>query len=363
MEGMFKDLHKNDPGGDQLSEHEIRRAVRSVTRLRRFGRKAVATATIMMTPFMYLQSDIVLTNIISPDTTAQIHEIAEAPEGDNSGLETVFIDGFGSVNGSYFASRLTPAIEAAAGGSVSAIEYGNRSINYDKIAEQIVESYHENNKQRLALYGYSIGGRIALHVAVILKEKYGIDVETIYLDHTPIDAKSVRASQRSKAQLVLSGIEAFDKIGINIEGSTTARFLADRAFRDLSYSDATTSLMVDQYFVTLRNDAEDLFKKIGDLNGPKTTIVYLTSANEKSDYMVNDTRSRKLATKYAAANSLPSAVWWVKDAMHSRPDLTVDQYVDATKGGKDELSALHEESNQLYRLGHGVVTYLVHLSY
>ena len=343
---------------DELTARELAYGRRSVERPRRIARRTIATiGSLVLGPALILQTDIAWHESQLLDTEPVIHSIAEPLESEDAGSATVFIDGFAGQDGSWIAGKMTEALQAVHDSNVWALEYDRAGINISDIAEKIATKASEEGVDTISLYGYSIGGIISTEVANFLQEKYHITVDVIFLDHTPSGAGSIRPKIRNQGIIATSIIRSFKDIGINIEYSGIARAAVEATLlNNVSYlQDSTTSLMRDQFLIGVSANSEHNISKLKTDEHPEPVIVYITSADPETDYMVDDAKSEKEFKKFAKKAGLPYIVLPVDGAIHSRPDLTLPACKEALSAGHDEVAAAQDQMFGSFLLSSGTL--------
>lgn len=281
-------------------------------------------------PFQILQTDIAFNKMNLEDSTPAVHSILEASLPENNDQATVFIDGFASQDGSWTTSKIADTLQIINDSNIWALEYASGGISIPAIAEQIAEKAEEEDVTSVALYGYSIGGMMALETANELISKYNINVSTIFLDHSPAGQDSIRQSIRNQASPAIDAIRWFHSIGIDIEYSSIARDVVNLLFaEDISHLGNTPiNLMRDQYLYGTETNTDQSIHQLGETT-PTPNIVYITSSDPGSDYMVDVEQSEILYEEMSDEYQIPFFVIPVDGAIHSRLDLTVEQYAEA----------------------------------
>lgn len=314
-----------------IDEHnQERRALRDY-RYRRMGAiatKALYSLYVASLPLQVIQADITASKMDISDSTPIIHTIAESRDEINDDTATVFIDGFASKDGSWTTSKMIEPLQTLNDSDIWALEYSLDGISAKEIAEQIADKAATDNTSSVSLYGYSIGGMVTLEVARELISTHKLTVPTIFLDHAPADRESIRKTMRDQGSPALETISWFNSIGIEIEYSSIARSVINQLFADdMSHLNGTpTNLMRDQYLFGMNANTDEALKHISEVDAAIPNVVYITSSDPSSDYMIDLERSVKLYQESAKKYDFLFSVVAVDDAIHSRLDLTVDQY-------------------------------------
>lgn len=341
----------------ELSPREMAHVRHSFERPRRLARLAMGIGCVALSATLVLQSDIAWHKFELRDTEPIIHSIAEPLNSNDAGSATVYIDGFAGQDGSWITEKMTKAIQSINDSRIYALEYDKAGININAIADKIASKAAEDNIDHLSLYGYSIGGTIATEIAYFLQDTYNLTIETIFLDHTPANAKSIRPDMRSFAAPIMSGIKTFKDAGIDIEYSGIARAVVDTALSDKVslLQNSTTSLMRDQFLIGVSADPAHNLSKLKTDQRPDPVIVYISSTNPSTDYMVDDAKSEKDFRALAKKNGFPFVAISVNGAIHSRPDLTIPAYEEAFAAGKAEVQTAKEEMTGWFLLKSGTL--------
>ena len=329
-----------------LTERELRKIRRSVERPVRLSRLAVRVGATALTLSAILHTDIAYNRWQLEDTEPQIHHIADALSDEYRDQTTVYIDGFAGNDGSWITTKMTPAIQAAHDTNVAALEYDPDGISPYEIATRIAELAERDNLTSVSLHGYSIGGMISLEVATILQDNYMVCVDRIFLDQSPESASTIKSTVRDPATTLFVDIMGTAKsLGFDMEYSGIAR----EVFELLSPNDmnhlqqSTTKLMRDQFMYGINVDVEEFMKKLSAQSTCDVpTIVYVSSTSPERDYMVDlraaEDRYRELSSKY----DLPFMTITIEDAVHSRPDLTIEAYERAFAEARDTITQYDE---------------------
>ena len=159
---------------------------------------------------------------------AQVHTVHEY-ESDDSPFDvhaTVVLTGLGTKDATGTAETLEAHRSV---GSVYAVEYGNKDLNTKDIAERILEQAQEDDISYLSLDGYSMGGPIALDVAIhIQQSESDVDVVSVILNSSPIGEGGL--TERSAQSIhVMERILALHKDLVYYENGRVAIELAARS--------------------------------------------------------------------------------------------------------------------------------------
>ena len=337
----MKEFHLPAHDDEPLSERERRKIRRSLER--HPARVCTKLGTIALGAALILHTDITINKLRLSHTDPHIHRITEAIDPENRDEMTVYMDGFAGNDGSWITSKMAPAMQAARDTNIAALEYDQNGISVPEIAKDIAAIAAEDNLETVSLHGYSIGGMIALETAAILQEKYGITVPFIFLDQTPSTANTIKATVRDPASTLFVDIMGTAKtFGLDIEYSGIARGIFDTVSpNDVSHlKDSTTKLMRDQFIYGTSTDTEVSVERLGKNPFTAPTLVYLSSTSPERDYMVDLPEAENDYRELAETYGLGFITIQIEDAIHSRPDLTLDAYQTAMDSAHDEIATI-----------------------
>ncbi|GEM_PF-4758062 len=314
---------------EALSERELQKLRRQIERPRRTASIATKLAAVALTGVAILHTDIAYNKLRLQHTEPVIHTIADALDESYADQTTVYIDGFAGHDGSWITTKMTPAIQAAHDTNTAALEYDRAGISVPEIAQRIADLAERDDLSSVSLHGYSIGGMLTLETAAILQEKYNIPVDRIFLDQSPSSAATIKTSVRNPATTVFVDIMGTaNTFGLELEYSGIIRGIFDMVSADKAahLKQSTTKLMRDQFIYGVNTDVRQSFDRLSQSSPHRPMIIYLSSTSPHRDYMVDlvasETDYHNLAKKYGF-DFVPI---YVDDAIHSRPDLTIDAY-------------------------------------
>jgi pimeloyl-ACP methyl ester carboxylesterase len=259
-----------------------------------------------------------------------LHVTQEAASPENADEVTVFIDGFATRDGSWASSNVAKPLQSVNDSTIWALEYANNQVSVPEIAAEIAKKAERDGVHSVSLYGYSIGGMVALETAVTLVNEYNLNVPTIFLDHSPADGKSIRESVREQASPAIDAIELFHSVGIDIEYSSIAREFINRfSGIDITYLKNTSlSLMLDQYLYGTSADTNRFMEILGKQT-PNIEIRYVTSTDPSIDDTIDLVRSEDMYEDMSEKYDIPFYTIPVEGATHGRIDLAAKQYETA----------------------------------
>lgn len=252
-----------------------------------------------------------------------IHPIAGATKNGSTENMIDYMDGFGRGDSSWQASNMVDALQAGTGSAVNALEYSKKGLNIYNIARSIAENLEKNNATSAILYGYSVGGDVALLVANELIHKFDVCVSTAYLDHTPAGIKDINSDQRNMASAVINTLDLFNEFGIKLQYSSIARSIVNANIPDDTtfINNVSSSLIIDQFNLGASIDVQESINKLKSDKCPTPVVIYVSSSNPKSDQVVNLVQSEMAFEEAANAANVPFTTLYVEGSTHGRPDL------------------------------------------
>ncbi len=362
---MFRELKKpGAPSTGELTAFEMFERVESLRPLRKRSRVGAIVLASTVAIGSILPADIAFGKAAVADSLPIIHPIAEQIGNEFADTPIVYMDGFARQDSSWQAGNMAEAIQASTDSSISALEYGENGITVDIIAHQIAESLEGKNATSVSLYGYSIGGDVALQVADILINKYDITVKEIYLDHTPADAKSIDSEGRTMGAAVLDTVHFFESIGLELQYSSIARTIVNEVIpADMTYTrSVSSSVIIDQYTLGTSIDTAETINNLQSDQHPTPVLIYITSSDPESDDVIDLVRSDQEFEQKAADAHVPYISLAVEGGPHGRPDLVIDSYKQVLMGARREIDQAVAAQESLQRMQSGSsIKYRIHI--
>ena len=312
------------------------------------------TALLGVAPFVSVYTQDVYRNMeIQANAEIDINRLYEPLNQANSRVAIVAIDGFGSYDARTVAKYLGPVAQEFIDGQIWSVQYGNAPLDAQVITNKIIELSKAYNVDSVALLGYSAGGVLGARIAEQLLKQTDLDVPMLMQVSTPDGAKGLR-------QLQLQEIEVSQAIE-KIPGATYSsfvRYIGEMYFRRDRYDSSSpierlsdtltvhqavmndlqketlpgTWLLTDQVNVITSAHMDDRFASIADMEGETPpVIVYLGTAEPGYDYVVNDKLSGSNICGYAHEHDMTCIRHNVPGAVHTRPDLANDAYLQTAE--------------------------------
>lgn len=276
-----------------------------------------------------------------------IHEIYNYPaDGEFSHHATVVLTGLGTKDASETAASLDAHREM---GSVYAVEYSNKDLNTQHIAEKITHQAQQDGVTHLSFDGYSMGGPIAVDVASQLQSSNeALQVVSVVFNSSPIgddsltarSARSVEVMERvlslhrdlvyyekgrvgieliarsehyihevasggSEAAAKIHGLDSYSFNGVRyqIDYSALRHELNDIRQKMAQPNTAKANLIHNQASV-LKNDIEDKITRLDK----DTLVVYTRSASHESDTVVDVAASERNVVSMLSEGDRPFKV-------------------------------------------------------
>lgn len=350
---------------EDTDELTLLRAARATEIPMRIAQLSTKLSALALGGLLIFQTDIVTNKLMLENESPQVHLIMSSDDEYND-TQTTLIDGFASQDGRWAARSLKDPIEALLGGDITALEHDSNGISPKAVAKEIAKSTFARGDTKVNLYGHSLGGIEALKVAIILRNTYGITVETIVLDRTPSSEDTIEPSKKGQADLLLGAIDSFmidgTDIGIDLQYSRIARGVFDLILGEsASHMKRTAApFIVDQLtMASTANTMRDIQKLADNTSLPLPTIVYVTSPQPDSDGFVM--LDQALDDFQQSANKAGlSFIVLVVDSTHSRPDLAQSAYLEEYASAAQLLSLKRDEMNDdfLFASGATIHTYI-----
>ena len=319
-------------------------------RLRVAGHLAT-TALLGIAPFVSVYTQDVLANQEAQATAEiDIQRLYEPLDPRNSNVAIVAIDGFGAYDARTVAKYLGPAAQEFIDGQIWSVEYGNAVLSEEAITEKIVELADVYGVDTVALLGYSAGGIIGARVADELMERSELDIPLLMQVSTPDGADGLRALQLQEIE-VAKTIEYIPGAAY----SSFVRYIGEMYFRRDRYDEGNpierlqgtmdvhsavvrdlkeetmpgTWLLIDQVNIVTSAHLENRFEAMASHEDRKPpVVVYLGTDKPGYDYVVNDKHSGSAICGYAHEHSMECIRFNVPGAVHTRPDLANDAYLE-----------------------------------
>jgi len=294
---------------------------------------------------------------IQASARVEVNILSQALDPINDDNALVSIDGFGMRDGEMLASSLGIGVRSILDGQIWQVNYNDASLEPLAIAEEIVETATEEGVDTISLVANSAGGGIAMQTQERIHEISDLTVEAVFLNASPDGVKTLRPARREEVALV----EQYAWIP-GVTYSTPLRAIGEIAFQADRYSSGDpatrfnnfvrtaeqvsdalhnnklpgTWLMIDQMLAIENANIKTRVQNLNELpeETMRPTIIYLSA---KKDYMVNNELAVKNIESYTNKYGVPFLTYDIPGAIHSRPDLSKDEYVAVLASAKEDI--------------------------
>lgn len=312
------------------------------------------TALLGVTPFVSVYAQDVYQNMeVQANAKIDIERLYEPLDPDNSNVAIVALHGFGNYDSKEVAKYLGPAAQIFQDGQRWSVKYGNAFLEEQAITEKIIELSKAYNVDTISLLGYSGGGAISMRVAEQLMRQTDLDISLITAISTPDGAQGLRQLQRDEIE-VSQAIELIP----GAKYSSFVRYIGEMYFRRDRYDSGSPIERLSDAFTVHQSVLEDMQKKdmpgtwlltdqvnaitsarienriesMATMEGEvPPVIVYLGTAKPGYDYVVNDKLSGSNICGYAHQHDMSCIRQNVPGAVHTRPDLANDAYLQTAE--------------------------------
>jgi pimeloyl-ACP methyl ester carboxylesterase len=294
-------------------------------------------------------------------------------KAENSDNAIIFLDGFGTYNADSLIRYVGPAIQPVTDGEEWSVSYGNAPLSIDAMTNEVEALTEKRGIKNVVMVGYSTGGILAIEEADKLVNDTNLNVKAVIAISTPNGYDGLRPARQAE----LEAVKTVASIPY-AEYSTPLRFGGEMYFRRSLYTTGNIYENISNFFITANNVESDLGNKnvpgtwllvdqgfaiinadlkknIADIgNAPSTKLLpdieYLGTAEPGYDYMVNNWISSKNICNYAKKVRLSCQVDNVPDAIHTRPDLSKDEYKKTIQQASAKIQSALADNKALYSL-------------
>jgi pimeloyl-ACP methyl ester carboxylesterase len=201
------------------------------TRKHQWRKFFVATNLVIGLSKLAYDLDVAIADAQLAGSEASILNVYDSASAEHNDTMVAVMAGLGNRN-SFATARALETYNQM--GSVSAIDYDNKGVDPNVIAELITKKAQADGKTSLVLDGHSMGGLVAAAVAAhIYSGDSGLKIKAVILDCTPVNYDAVQDGQRTYANTLLNAV-TFDKDKTLLR-SHFARFIVEMAARKSNY--------------------------------------------------------------------------------------------------------------------------------
>lgn len=277
-------------------------------------------------------------------------DVAYEPESDTDSA-MIFLNGFGTIDADPIEKYQGPATQLLGDSERWSVDYGDAVLNPQSIVNRIIDMAEERGIDTISIYGRSIGGKIGAEVVLGLMESGGPFVDKIIFNLTPDGIDTLQPEKREQfgALDIVTAIpgaqyssyvrelgEIISRHDYYDQGTLQERI--DKFFKvrnDVQQGLANNrlpamALLVDQASVVTNINLESIINKIGEASdtGRRPVLVYIANSDISTDPIVNTDKASENICEYAKESELECYIFYVKNDVHTRPDIVADEYVD-----------------------------------
>ncbi|HEU4831038.1 MAG TPA: hypothetical protein VFS65_02615 [Candidatus Saccharimonadales bacterium] len=306
---------------------------------------------------------------VAASNTATVDFRGEALDEANNHTAIVFIDGFGTNDADSLVRSVGAPIQEVADGQLWSINYGNAPLDGGAITEEIIEMAADRNVDTLYFAGYSAGGNIALATYESVLENSNLQVPLFIPISMSDGLEGLQPNKRNEgtqfAEIIstIPWLAYYDPVRFVGEMNNRQNQFTHKdnpietvaAFTDAAVdvydhmnSDQApgTWLLFDQWLAIENAHPEERITKIGqDKSQPKPVFAYFGTGKPGSDYMVDDDLSGENICNYAENVDITCLKYDVPGAIHTRHDLTVEEYAETFREAKDDIRAALDKAH------------------
>lgn len=264
---------------------------------------------------------------------------------DTGGANTIFIDGYGSMNATYLAEKFGPAVQQVSEGTIKSANFSDAPIEASRLADSIIEAAE----------------------AIITDTENNLQLETLYFAATPSGPESLREGQVEKIELLNMIADA-----PGAKYSSAVRFLismvsdydqyAGKSFEKIVdvtlsnieqiqyHTEPRVRQLDDQTLAIMNANLEKNFQRIGEMRGEKQmpVIVYLAAEDPTADTTVDNDAAAAAICEAAEAARLTCLKLAVPGAEHSVYNMSAEAYGDVLIAAKPRIQSLVETENDFH---------------
>jgi hypothetical protein len=347
-------------------------------RVERRGRRnfvaVSALAGVALTQSMYW-ADVRHNEEIEANAEIDIEVFLDPLDPENNDTAFIFFNGFGENDADLPAEYFGPAMQQfVADGEVWSIGYGNAPLIESNIADKIIERATERGIKWFSVFGNSAGGNISIRTIEYILERSDLQLEAIVPDAMPDGDKGIRQEQREAKKILMTVAD----IVPGATHSSWMRFIGEMVMRRGNYDSGdpiqrledfsetvgivaealeeerlpSTWLMIDQVLAVSNSKLEQRFAHIAELTegSLKPVVIYLGNENDR---VIKTEMSSENVCTYAESAGLECLIYNIPGAVHNRPEIATDEYVEAiSEASPDIQAALSRALTNYYSIAH-----------
>jgi len=363
---------------ERLTESFEKRQVRAnPDRWKHFGHKALSAVTIgssIITPINILSIENINENIEAVENgRIDVSVILEAIDQSNNDKAVVFINGFNTNDADKMSRDLGPGYQQyIQDAQVLSLSYGNAPLSTQGIAEEIVQMTIDMNINEVSLMGYSGGGNIAHDVNRLIRRMSDVEIPYTLNISTANGLDGLRDATKEQIEFYSEVISHFPMLvyydPARIIGELMIRqshftnddggYDPEKFFKvlgdindDINDPDyAKTSLAYDQLQAIENIDIQEAINESAEQGqyGLQTVYGYIGTGKGGYDYVVNDKKSGKEICGYAEEAGVHCVIQNTPNAVHTMPQLTIEEYNQTFKQMGEVLQSLAAQERRVF---------------
>jgi len=340
------------------------------------GAYALATTLALLFPYSY---DVAVNRLEDTDATPTIRTIVDAPKNaqQTSGI-TYYLNGFDTSNADTATKTLTPAFAQISADTTKSFDYGNASIDSNKLADLVVADLKNEGKNEASFVLNSASGITGAEMVLKIIKTTSIKVEVVYDYETPDGIDGLLPGTKKDLTLMQDAITALpgaedssyvrDALTLIVDGDGGSRWTnPNKTMYDnvLSFFETAESaikqtrekkrprveLMNNYGWIIANADLAKTFQDIGELQDEKymPSFVYMRSTNPPN--VVDTERSSKNICEYARKALLNCFIFDVDSEFqrHTSFHFDTEANVTAVALGKEALLASIKQNRETYK--------------
>ncbi len=341
------------------------------------GAYALATTLALTFPYAY---DVAVNRSEEANNIPTIKTIVEAPpDVPGSGGITYYMNGFDTSNANGAANKLAPAFAQISPDEMKSIDYGNASINADRLTDLVIEDLLKEDKKEVSFVFNSASGITGAEMILKILKDTNIRVKNVYNYETPDGVEGLLPGTKKDLALMqdavsfIPGAEDSDHIRtlitVLIDGGGGSRWtdpnksiyenvlsffsINQRAIEQTKEKKRPRVELMNNYGWIIANaDIEKSLAQIGELRDDEVmpTFVYMRSTTRPN--VVDTEKSGKNYCEYAKKALLSCFILDVdsKVQIHTSYNFDTEANVKAIAAGKEEIDISNQKNLLTYRL-------------
>lgn len=308
---------------------------------------------------------------IQENASMSIDIVAPAADPENNRRAIVSINGFGSYDATEVAEHLGLAVREVEDAQLLSVVYGNAPLEPEAISQRIVDKVDDEGIEEVIMLGYSAGGDLTMQsIPRLVSEHVPVTFATLVSVPNGIDGlQQTQVEEIAVASIIKEIPGATHSTAVRFLGEMYFRrdryeyenpiqFLgdifttADAVIRDLDNDKLPgTWLLIDQVNIIADSDIQQDFEDLTALGDHirKPVFLYLGTTEPGRDYVVQDDKSGNEICQYAYEAGFSCFKADVPGAIHTRPDLMTEEYIETVRSVAPVIQAAIARSAEEHR--------------